>query len=98
PETYTLSLHDALPISRQDPVRHRGQERISRAEQHPVVPTPDGEDRRAARVERSGGAARSRRGEAGPAGTLRHAKRAEPAGRSEGDRKSTRLNSSHVSI
>src|SRR2546426_2665521 len=74
-EIYTLSLHDALPISAR---------RRARARQG---------DRRAARrsgAARPHGTGRARAGRAGV--------RAPAEGREDGDRKSTRLNSSHLVI
>src|SRR5204862_6505829 len=68
-EIYTLSLHDALPISRLHRLHGRGKERRGRC--------------------RPGGGTRDGRGRRAPGGRDRDADR---------DRKSTRLNSSHVEI
>src|SRR5438067_10324334 len=72
-EIYTLSLHDALPISR-GPLRHR---------------------RKAHRLRQAGGGSDAR--PRGRAAGLRGRRRRRP-GLAPRDRKSTRLNSSHVSI
>src|SRR5205814_5351137 len=71
PEIYTLSLHDALPISHRSRTRRRGARRSLRRE---AVPP-------------------RRRGSAGRDGLLRAAPLAPCQ-----DRKSTRLNSSHLGI
>src|SRR5439155_21291293 len=80
-EIYTLSLHDALPISRgvrRHPPPFRGEGRgAGRAGGRRLRPSPRGDPRHAARRTR-GFPAR--------------------AARSVADRKSTRLNSSHVAI
>src|SRR2546426_8459468 len=68
-EIYTLSLHDALPISRARRLRGRGRRAHAR---------------RARRRRRRGAPPRRGRGGAGP--------------RRDRDRKSTRLNSSHLVI
>src|SRR3712207_8793314 len=76
-EIYTLSLHDALPISR-------------------------GGRRRQRHLPRRGGRRRCRRGARGAGAGAAGRPRVQPAderrGRSGGDRKSTRLNSSHANI
>src|SRR5690606_41256096 len=71
-ETYTLSLHDALPIY--------ARRRISRA------------------VDRAAGGCLSRGARAAVRGDERGYHRGERAGPRARDRKSTRLNSSHVKI
>src|SRR5207249_9883385 len=89
-QTYTLSLHDALPILQRAPVlRH-----VALAEQagrRQLQPRRQGLRRTAApaaaRPSRSHGAAR-----------LRALQARRPLGAGGADRKSTRLNSSHVSI
>src|SRR5207249_12053142 len=91
---YTLSLHDALPIS-ELLQRHRAPLRLrGRGEDHPG-PLPGGPE---------GGGGGGGAGRAGGRGGALRAEGAHPraARRVEGigreDRKSTRLNSSHVSI
>src|SRR3712207_7373999 len=75
-EIYTLSLHDALPISpararaRRDPARHR---------LAGVRPRPEA-------------------GRGGSAGRVHADAARRPPGDLDGDRKSTRLNSSHANI
>src|SRR5699024_11692590 len=85
PLPYTLSLHDALPISSQWTDCAAGGGHRSGAEPDRVAPR---------RPPELPGPASQRGGPlAGPPGRA-----AAPAGQSESDRKSTRLNSSHVSI
>src|SRR3712207_8996938 len=76
-EIYTLSLHDALPIS------HRNGEGRDRPH-----PWPQAAHRRAGRGEGAGAA---------PGDRGRHRRPQSRKGRA-GDRKSTRLNSSHANI
>src|SRR5207249_8844764 len=95
PELDTLSLHDALPISR---ARGRGGDAAARELAGDALPR----HARAARAERAARRAGRRPREPGrPA--LRRRDGREPVARDRrapaaGDRKSTRLNSSHVSI
>src|SRR5207249_9599284 len=93
PELYTLSLHDALPISApdgadavagrdRDAAREAGNDTVGRQRQATGLRHHD-----------DGGAHRARRGVVpGPR------PRPDAEDRQPGDRKSTRLNSSHVSI
>src|SRR5690606_41247030 len=83
-EIYTLSLHDALPISRTDP-RHHAHARQARGHGRHGLP-------RRARL----GGLPPARGRPVPRGHERGRARGLPLGRE--DRKSTRLNSSHVKI
>src|SRR3712207_8432859 len=83
-EIYTLSLHDALPISPREPLRgcHRSPRGASRRG-HKLLPRPAGgrgSRRSRASRRRRGGSATARPQESLP------------------DRKSTRLNSSHANI
>src|SRR3712207_8566725 len=73
-EIYTLSLHDALPISRQDRRRHPLHRNRPDRSQSSSPPTPG----------------------AAPASHPRRGGRHRPC--ASGDRKSTRLNSSHANI
>src|SRR3712207_8559826 len=84
PETYPLSLHDALPISREHPA--------ARPERRSLEPAGGGPERQAA----AGAAARLRRERA----RLRRLHQPAAAGPRDrvGDRKSTRLNSRHANI
>src|SRR5690606_40371469 len=84
---YTLSLHDALPILRDSTRRPRGRRRLLCEWPHRGT-APQGQYPRCAGI---------RRGGLGPEAD--HPWRLQPrfGGRS-GDRKSTRLNSSHVKI
>src|SRR5690606_42060578 len=81
PEIYTLSLHDALPISAARPRLRAGRNR-------PAAANPRG-------APSTGTAGRASHRRAGSARPRRSAPR-RPAAAS--DRKSTRLNSSHVKI
>src|SRR5207249_10577413 len=75
---YTLSLHDALPISAPG--------RVGRLPRVGGERLPAGDGRRAGRHPDP------------HAHVLQRVQRRHPGGRADGDRKSTRLNSSHVSI
>src|SRR5206468_11099694 len=85
-ETYTLSLHDALPISRPRGLRRRGGGGADdvglRIRRRRSVPRRDAQQRHHERDRRARG---------------RHRQRLASA-RGRGDRKSTRLNSSHDQI
>src|SRR5207249_10070081 len=94
--TYTLSLHDALPICRPDLHRRTAAGRLDADRADPLEPPAGGGHHGAAR--RAG--ARARHRDAGdrrrpplPAGARDTVPRTAAR-----DRKSTRLNSSHVSI
>src|SRR5439155_26846722 len=91
PHIYTLSLHDALPISpRSCSHGHPAEGTAARPPRHrrrPPSRSPSRQRRRRAHIERS-----AQR----PASCS--APRAETVGYSSEDRKSTRLNSSHVAI
>src|SRR5690606_42048476 len=83
-ETHTLSLHDALPIWKTWHRRTRPQSNGSRASTPRAAPT-----------------SAKNPGRASPRGPCPGLRRSEPpaqAGDPVGDRKSTRLNSSHVKI
>src|SRR5437899_740299 len=94
PPTHTLSLHDALPISRRSTAARR-----PRALRRGDQPVPSGrapalDSRRPGtrvRRRRPNDPPRSRRGS-------RAARRSRPGGAAGADRKSTRLNSSHLGI
>src|SRR3712207_7547096 len=80
-EIYTLSLHDALPISPDaKPGRGTGRELVARRAAHPLRPRADAT--RTARKCLGHGRRRNRQADVDP----------------DGDRKSTRLNSSHANI
>src|SRR3712207_7469942 len=83
-EIYTLSLHDALPISRQRPGRARGDRRDGRRSDR----TRGRRDRLRAAVPPPGPRLLPRPPAVSVARSARHL----------GDRKSTRLNSSHANI
>src|SRR5690606_40664003 len=83
PEIYTLSLHDALPISLLRPAGPAG-DAVARVAGTPRAAAHRGAPRRSRRHP-------SVRGRT--SGSRRHGLR-----RARGDRKSTRLNSSHVKI
>src|SRR5690606_41937497 len=89
PPLYTLSLHDALPISARVPGAGHGAAARARARGDGVV------------VRACGGPGAARRDRGGP-GAARAGARPSRADRPRvvrpGDRKSTRLNSSHVKI